>query len=70
MRSASSLKRANAAFEGVALGGYAELFQRVGEGVTSGVLAEDDLAALLANRGGVDDLVGGALVEHAVLVDA
>ena len=56
--------------EGVALGGDAELLQAVGKGVAPGVLAEDDLAALLADRGGVDDLVCRALLEHAVLVDA
>ena len=56
--------------EGVALGRDAELLQGVGEGVAAGVLAEHDLAADLADRGGVDDLVGRALREHAVLVDA
>ena len=46
LRSASSLKRANAAFRASPWTADAELFQRVGEGVTPGVLAEDDLAAL------------------------
>ena len=56
--------------EGVALHRQAHLGQRVGEGVAAGVLAEDDLAAGLADAPCVDDLVGRALGQHAVLVDA
>ncbi len=56
--------------EGVSLGHDAELLQGVGEGVAAGVLAEHDLPADLAHRGGVDDLIGRALREHPVLVDA
>ena len=46
------------------------LLEGVGEGVTAGVLAEHDLAAGLPHCCGVDDLVGRALGQHAVLMDA
>ena len=47
----------------------AEAAQPIREGVPARVLAQHDLAALLADRMGIHDLVGGALAEHAVLVD-
>ena len=68
--SASSLKRTNALFERVALHVDAHLLERVGERVPAGVLAQHDLRGFLADRRRVDDLVGLAVGEHAVLVDA
>ena len=56
--------------EGVALELDAHLLERVGEGVAAGVLAQHDLALAGADRRWVHDLVGGALGQHAVLVDA
>src|SRR5581483_6617954 len=56
--------------QGVTLEGEAHLLELGRESVAAGVLAEDDLAALLADLGGVDDLVGRALGQHAVLVNA
>ena len=47
----------------------AHLLERVGEGVTAGVLAEYDLRGLLADLGRVDHLIGLPVREHAVLVD-
>ena len=54
----------------VALHVQAHLLQRVGERVAAGVLAQHDLRGFLADGRRVDDLVGLAVVEHAVLVDA
>ena len=48
----------------------AELLQGVLECMAAGVLAQDDRVRLEADLGRVHDLVGGALLEHAVLVDA
>ena len=58
------------AVERVALHVQAHLLERVGERVAAGVLAEHDLRRFLADRRRVDDLVGLAVGEHAVLVDA
>ena len=68
--SASSLKRTNAGVQRVALHVQAHLLERVGERVAAGVLAEHDLRGFLADGRRVDDLVGLAVGEHAVLVDA
>ena len=54
----------------VALDLEAELLQRVAQRVAAGVLAEHDRVRLQADFGRVHDLVGGALLQHAVLVDA
>ena len=54
----------------VALDLEAELLQRVAQRVAAGVLAEHDRVRLEADLGRVHDLVGGALLQHAVLVDA
>ena len=56
--------------ERVALQVQAHLGERVAEGVAARVLPEHDLRGLLADGGGVDDLVGLAVREDAVLVDA
>ena len=48
----------------------AQLLQRLAQRVAAGVLAQHDRVGLQAHRGGVHDLVGRALLQHAVLVDA
>ena len=48
----------------------AELLERVAQRVAAGVLAEHERVRLEADRRGVHDLVGRALLQHAVLVDA
>ena len=53
-----------------AVDGEAELLQRLAQRVAAGVLAQHDRVRLEADRRGVHDLVGRALLEHAVLVDA
>ena len=54
----------------VALDLEAELGERVAQRVAPGVLSENDRVRLQADLARVHDLVGGALLEHAVLVDA
>ena len=54
----------------VALHVQAHLLQRVGERVAARVLAQHDLRRFLPDGRRVDDLVGLAVLEHAVLVDA
>ena len=56
--------------EGIALDVVAELLESVAEGGPARVLAQHQLALALAHSCRVHDLVGGALVQHAVLVDA
>ena len=56
--------------EGGAVDLEAQLLERVAQGVAAGVLAEHERVRLEPDRGGVHDLVGGALLQHAVLVDA
>ena len=68
--SASSLNRTNARVEGVALHVQTHLLERVGERVASGMLAQHDLRRLLTDRRRIDDLVGLAVGEHAVLMDS
>src|SRR6266481_5664533 len=48
----------------------AQVGQGLGEGVAAGVLAEHDAVGLPADGGGVHDLVGRALHQDAVRVDA
>ena len=48
----------------------AHLLQRFAQRVTAGVLAEHDRVALQADGRRVHDLVGRALLQHAVLMDA
>ena len=67
--SAISLKRCERLVERVALDLEAELRQRVAQRVAARVLAEHDLVRLEPDLGRVHDLVGRALLEHAVLVD-
>ena len=56
--------------ERVALHVDAHLLERVGERVPARVLAQHDLRGFLTDGRRVDDLVGLAVGEHAVLVDA
>jgi hypothetical protein len=63
------LNRSNAREKSDSSRVHAHLLEGVGETGPARVLAEDDLAALLADRGGVHDLVGVAGPQHAVLVD-
>ena len=48
----------------------AEFVEAVFEGAATGVLAEDEALADVADRGWGEDLVGEGVGEHAVLVDA
>ena len=48
----------------------AHLLQGLAQRMAAGVLAQHDRVALQADGRGVHDLVRGALLEHAVLVDA
>src|SRR3954470_5314718 len=48
----------------------AELLERLAQRMPAGVFAEHDRVRLEADRGGVHDLVGRPLLQHAVLVDA
>ena len=48
----------------------AQFGQRLLERMTAGVLAEHDRVCVQPHGGCVHDLVGGALLEHAVLMDA
>ena len=68
--SAISLKRLNAVFSACALDAEAQLLQRLAQRVAAGVLAEHERVGRQADGGGVHDLVGRALLQHAVLVDA
>ena len=71
LRSASSLKRANAALiVGLGLQLDAEFLQALLEGVAARELAQHDLVGGPAHVLGAHDLVGVARLEHAVLVDA
>ena len=47
----------------------AQLGQRLLQRVAAGVLAEHDRVGVEPDGGRVHDLVGGALLEHAVLMD-
>src|SRR3954468_21409465 len=53
----------------LALDLVAELLERLAQRVAAGVLAEHDCVRVDADRRRVHDLVGRALLEHAVLVD-
>ena len=68
--SASSLKRLNAVLSACPREVQAKLGECLLKGVTARVLAEHDRVGLQADRGRVHDLVGRALLEHTVLVDA
>jgi len=54
----------------VAVERVAESFETVGQSVTAGVFAEDELGVARANGFGSHDLVGEGIGHHAVLVDA
>src|SRR5581483_2130885 len=64
------LEAAERLVEGLPVDLEAELLERVAKRVAPGVLAEHDLVGLEADVAGVHDLVGAALLEHPVLVDA
>ena len=68
--SASSLKRLKAVLSDLAVDLVAELLQRRAQRVAAGVLAQHELVGVQPDRRGVHDLVGRALLEDAVLVDA
>ena len=69
--SASSLKRLNAWLSVWPRDLVAQVHQRRLQRVAAGVLAEHDRAGVVdADRLGGHDLVGRALLQHAVLVDA
>ena len=70
LRSAISLKRLNAVFSAWPSSSKPISCERFAERVAAGVLAEHDRVAAQPDGGGVHDLVGGALLQHAVLVDA
>ena len=67
--SASSLNRTNAPLSESPCT-WKPSFECVREGMTSGVLAENDLRTSWPTTDCVDDLVGLAIGQHAVLVDA
>src|SRR6185436_8118467 len=48
----------------------AEVLAAIGQGVAAAVLAQHQAALRHAHRARLDDLVGGALLEEAILVDA
>ena len=70
LRSARSLNRANARFRWSSSIADADLVERVDERVAAGVLAQHERVALEPDLDRVHDLVGGAVAQHAVLVDA
>ena len=71
LRSASSLKRANAAFTSPSrFQRDAQFLQPLLERVAARQLAEHDLVGAPAHVFGAHDLVGVARLQHAVLVDA